>query len=355
MNLNDKNSKVNKEELKKFSLWEINKELSDREKKITPERQAGGPSFSDQAANTRSSRRIGIADFSAADLHEEKKSRQKVIYGVDNRKDYYQIAEQMSESELKIKEQCDSVVSLFNNDDLVISQDGEGQEVSLGTSKFGDAYGLCKDEIFFNQPVGAFCSGFLVADDLVATAGHCVNDDDVTNVSFVFGYRMNSENDAQTKISSSEVYRGKEIVGRKLTDDGTDWAVVRLDRPVKHHTPFKIRREGKIKDQQRVYVIGHPCGLPLKFATGSRVRNNQEESYFVANLDTYGGNSGSCVLHAGEDNDPENGIVEGILVRGETDFDDVDGCKRSNVCPDDKCRGEDCTRTTEFAHLIPEQ
>ena len=74
----------------------------------------------------------------------------------------------------------------------------------------------------------------------------------------------------------------------------------------------------------------------------------------MANLDTFGGNSGSCVLHAGEEDDLENGVVEGILVRGETDLNDVNGCKLFNVCPDDKCRGEDCTPTTEFAHLVPE-
>jgi V8-like Glu-specific endopeptidase len=346
----EKNNNVNKE-LEKFSLWEISKELADREKNIASEPQSDRPSRTSPTTNTRSSRRTGIAGFTTSELHDAKKSRQKVIYGVDNRQDYYQLDDQ---SESKIKKQCDSVVSLFNNDDLVPVQTDSGQQFSLGTSKFGEAYGLCEQEIFFNQPVGAFCSGFLVADDLVATAGHCVNEDDVTNVSFVFGYRMNSENQAQTTISSSEVYRGKELVGRQLTDDGTDWALVRLDRPVENHEPFKIRRNGKIKDQQRVYVIGHPCGLPLKYAAGSRVRNNQEESYFVANLDTYGGNSGSCVLHAGDENDLENGIVEGILVRGETDFDDVNGCKRSNVCPDDKCRGEDCTRTTEFAQLVPE-
>ncbi len=351
MSNNDENDANINKELKKFSLWEINKELSDREKKISPERQPDGPNLSSPSGNTHSSRRIGIAGFTSSELHEEKKSRQKVIYGVDNRKDYYQIDDQ---AEAKIKQQCDSIVSLFKNDDLVDSPDGEGHQVSLGTSKFGDAYGLCREETFFNQPVGAFCSGFLVADDLVATAGHCVDEDDVTSVSFVFGYRMNSETQAQTKISSSEVYRGKEIVGRKLTDDGTDWAVVRLDRPVTDHRPFKIRREGKINDQQRVYVIGHPCGLPLKYAAGSRVRNNEQEACFVANLDTYGGNSGSGVFHAGEDGDPDDGMVEGILVRGETDFEDVGGCKRSNVCPDDKCRGEDCTRTTEFAHLVPE-
>ena len=88
---------------------------------------------------------------------------------------------------------------------------------------------------------------------------------------------MTSENQAQTTVSSFEVYRGKDLVGKKLTDGGTDWSLVRLDRPVKNHEPFKIWRNGIIKDQQHVYVIDYPCGLPLRYASGSRVRNNQEE------------------------------------------------------------------------------
>jgi hypothetical protein len=219
--------------------------LADREKNIASEPQTDGPRISPMT-NTRSSRRTSIGAFTTSELHEKKKSRQKVIYGVDNRQDYYQLEDQ---SESKIKEQCDSVVSLFNNDDLVSVQTDDVHQFSLGTSKFGEAYGLCEQEIFFDQPVDAFCSGFLVADDLVATVGHCVNEDDASEVSFVFGYRMTSENQAQTTVSSSEVYRGKELVGRQLTDDGADWALVRLDRPVKNHKPFKIRRNGKIKDQ----------------------------------------------------------------------------------------------------------
>jgi hypothetical protein len=46
--------------------------------------------------------------------------------------------------------------------------------------------------------------------------------------------------------------------------------------------------------------------------------------------------------------------VEGILVRGETDFISNGSCTESLKCPNTGCRGEDCTRTTEFARLIPE-
>ena len=70
-------------------------------------------------------------------------------------------------------------------------------------------------------------------------------------------------------------------------------------------------------------------------------------SFFVCNLDTYGGNSGSPVFNSSTHE------LEGILVRGETDFIVTEnGCRKSNVCPQNDpnfvCRGEDCTRSTEF-------
>jgi hypothetical protein len=49
-------------------------------------------------------------------------------------------------------------------------------------------------------------------------------------------------------------------------------------------------------------------------------------------------------------------VVEGILVRGNTDFvyDSARRCYVSNRCADTGCPGwEDVTRTTQFASLIP--
>lgn len=77
MSNTDENDGNINNELKKFSIWEINKEISDRERKISTERQPDGPSLSSQGGNTRSSRRIGIADFTTSDLHEEKRADKK--------------------------------------------------------------------------------------------------------------------------------------------------------------------------------------------------------------------------------------------------------------------------------------
>jgi len=70
----------------------------------------------------------------------------------------------------------------------------------------------------------------------------------------------------------------------------------------------------------------------------------------VANLDTFGGNSGSAVFNA------ETGEVEGILVRGENDYvwSDENGsrCRVPQQCTNDACRGEDVTRITNIKTLM---
>jgi hypothetical protein len=73
--------------------------------------------------------------------------------------------------------------------------------------------------------------------------------------------------------------------------------------------------------------MGLPSGLPLKLAGGASVSNNQPAAFVVANLDTYGDNSGSPVFNAATQE------VEGILVRGENDFGQQGNCSVSLVCP----------------------
>jgi hypothetical protein len=45
----------------------------------------------------------------------------------------------------------------------------------------------------------------------------------------------------------------------------------------------------------------------------------------------------------------KTGQVEGILVRGETDYIAMNGCNISNSCANDGCRGEDFTK---IRHVI---
>ncbi|HMK37111.1 MAG TPA: serine protease [Desulfomonilaceae bacterium] len=267
------------------------------------------------------------------------RSQQKVIYGADDRKDLYELPQ-----DDRMKSSADSVVALFQAGN--VKDEGDGTS-SLFTSNFGVSRNLCPQERFRDQPVGAFCTGFLVAPDIIATAGHCVNAANVQDVRFVFGFEMLGPTSPRLNVGNNEIYRGAELIGREQVGTGPDWALVRLDRQVTNHPVLAIRKTGKIGKDQQLYVIGHPSGLPKKVAAGAAVRNNDAAGFFVANTDTYGGNSGSPVFNSGDH------VVEGILVRGETDFVQQGNCYVSLVCPAAGCRGEDCTRTTVFSSLIP--
>jgi V8-like Glu-specific endopeptidase len=315
---------------KKLSAYERMQELKARQMSDLAQGKKS------RSSKSTSSVRGMAKTVSPRELADSLNKERKLIYGVDDRQDYYQLLSGSPE-----RSECDSIVSLWESSDVQDAGDGQSD---LQTSKFADSQNLCEQEIFREQPVGAFCSGFLVDKDVIATAGHCVDEENLTSVRFVFGYRMETQNQSKATVKNSEVYSAKEIIGRKLEDGlGSDWCLVKLDRPVTNHKAFNIRKSGKIGNRQKVHVIGHPCGLPLKYAGGAWVRDNEDDPYFVANLDTYGGNSGSCVIN------DDTGEVEGILVRGDTDFVSLGDCRVSNVCPTTGCRGEDCTRTTEFA------
>jgi hypothetical protein len=276
-----------------------------------------------------------------AELAKVAQDRQRAIYGVDNRKDLYQV------SLAKLKKTASSVVGLVKTHDLQRQDDGS---YLLATETYRDAYQLCSNEPFAAQPIACFCSGFLVAKDVIATAGHCVKSQaDLANVRFVFDFRMVDADIARTRFGAGDVYAGKTLIGRQMASDGSDWALVQLDRAVVGRRPAKVRSAGKVKNAQALFVIGHPCGLPQKYAPGANVRDNTPAPFFVANLDTYGGNSGSPVFNAG------SGTVEGILVRGENDFVTNGSCYVSLVCPTTGCRGEDVTRATVWAAKVTKE
>lgn len=270
----------------------------------------------------------------------------KVIYGDDNRLD---MVETLNPKHIELSR---STAAQIDNKNLIRtskSRFGFGKDNYRVVSQTLQQIGICPTERFSHQVAGARCSGFLVGKDLLVTAGHCIKTiEDCENYSWVFGYEVKTTADVTVTLPYENVFHCKEIVARAL-DNNTqdDYALVRLDREVKNRNPLSFRREGVIADNASVFVIGHPIGLPTKVADGANVRNNQPEKYFIANLDTYGGSSGSAVF---------NSItyeVEGILVRGEDDwvYNPNTNCSESRICKNDSCRGEDVTRITNFKVL----
>lgn len=266
----------------------------------------------------------------------------KVIYGEDNRADVYQIPS------AQVREIADSTVALIPSRSL--KKDAQGV-IQIETSIYGKEMNLCKTEPYYDQPTAANCSGSLVGEDLIATAGHCISVNDCSRgtYSFVFGFRMQDEKTAITSVSSEEVYMCKEIVAREYTGN-QDYALVRLDRPVRGHRILSLQTT-PVQPGDDIYVVGHPSGLPTKVADGAKVRRWYNGAYFDANLDTYGGNSGSAVFNA------RTHEVVGILVRGAQDFtyDRENKCTKSNQCADDSCRGEDVTNISYIVQALNKQ
>lgn len=260
----------------------------------------------------------------------------KVIYGEDNRvdlkdsTDFYQLLGK-------------STAAMISGSNL--SANGDSMTISGPTLK---ERGMCGSERFAEQITAANCSGFLVGEDLLVTAGHCIKSQaDCNKYKWVFDYAYSDSDKGSFNVPKESVYNCKQVIEQSLSrSDMNDYALIKLDRKVADRAPLSFRKEGKIEQGANLVVIGHPTGLPTKVADDATVRK-LSGTYFVANLDTYGGNSGSAVF------DANTGMVEGILVRGETDYvrDSQRGCRISYVVDQNGGRGEDVTYITNIRAL----
>ena len=207
---------------------------------------------------------------------------------------------------------------------------------------------ICSTEAFANQYTAATCSGFLVGPDTIVTAGHCYRsfappETVCANFVWVFDYEMTSATSNPTKnIPLNNIYGCKQVLGSQF-DDNSDFAVIKLDRPVAGREPLKFRLSGQVSKSANLVVIGHPSGLPTKITLGGKIIDNTGARTFVTNLDTFHGNSGSAVI------DVSTGLVEGILTSGKTDYTPSDArdprsCQVVNVCRED---GSNCVSETD--------
>lgn len=266
-------------------------------------------------------------------------AEEKVIYGEDNRHEYFE------EVDASVQAISESTVALIKNSQIGNAIGGRHE---ITADNYGVSYDLCPTERYTEQSAAAFCSGFLVGPNLIATAGHCIKSAlDCSETTFVFDYAYKTKSASLSSADEGNVYRCKSVVHTEANSTGADFAIVEIDRPVIGRIPVLLRQSGKLNVGDDLTVIGHPAGLPMKIADGAKVRSTNAKDYFVANLDTYGGNSGSAVFNT------KTHEVEGVLVRGETDFVwSSKGCATSYVCKHDDCRGEDVTKISAVNEVL---
>jgi len=244
----------------------------------------------------------------------------KVIYGEDDRVEPYTVTDEkllaVSNSVAAMIPVADIKLPTSSRSSTTWGRGGDSQsskkEVTVTAPTLSER-NICASERFSDQITAANCSGFLVAEDVLITAGHCIEDQsDCDNFRWVFGYQVAADGKL-AKMTANDVYECKKIIGRELNDTGGDFAVIKLNKKVANRTPMKLNLAGKPQLADEVIVLGHPTGLPQKIAGGAEVRK-LEDIFFKANLDTYGGNSGSPIINA------RTYEVEGILVRGAEDY-----------------------------------
>ncbi|WP_164012352.1 trypsin-like peptidase domain-containing protein [Pyxidicoccus trucidator] len=261
--------------------------------------------------------------------------RDSVVYGVDNRQD----VNLHTDAYLRARAHQSTValmrptaINATNPDNVTFT----GNTLQVDNN-------LCATERFLSDPSPAFCSGTLIDDDLVLTAGHCITAANCANTRFVFNFYRATPLALQT-VTTQDIFSCSSVVARQLAvvnGQNLDFAVVRLDRSaVPRFTPAPVRSENAaLPVGQGVAVIGSGSGIPYKIDSGGSVRDSRTATldFFVANTDTFGGNSGSGVY------DLLWQSVVGILVRGETDYVANGSCNIVNVCSETGCRGEDIT------------
>jgi len=300
------------------------------------------------------------------------------VYGKDNRTDY-------CSRDAVLRGLADSVVSLFNSGGL--TRNGT-------TTLMNSPDHVSAGQRFSDEPAAAFCTGFLVGDDLVATAGHCVKDhpaapaaggkpskscaenlnmgDYCENIKFVFGFRKELGGFLPASVPAANVYSCASVVLHSKKS-GPDYTIVRLDRKVTDRMPLAINRgNAGLSAGVPLIVMGHPSGLPLKIADdaevtgtgdvyvnngGTQLKWSDKRYSFLTNLDTFHGNSGSPVFNA------RTLLVEGILVSGDGDYEpDPDNPGSTRVSTYTQAGhnpnlgqgvGEVCTKISVPARAIP--
>ncbi len=306
---------------------------------------------------------IAVLTTALAPLAQAKVAKKMfVVYGVDNRVEVFEATElqqRLARSTMAVMDKNEMTrdparpgVVQFTQSTLAewINESSKSNKLFSEETKMapGDI-NFCPGTRFVEQPNPSMCSGFLIAPDVAVTAGHCL---DLPNFCEDFKWVVDFKVDPLTgkagqDIPEENIYSCKKVVSGALDMmSAKDYALIQLDRRVDRE-PLTIRSESMVSDNQSLVVIGNPSGLPTKVAAGARVRKNEHEAFFVANLDTFQGNSGSAVFNA------ETGVVEGILVRGEEDFvpDFSKMCVKTNVCKEDDCRGEDVSRMTSIPEV----
>ncbi|MBX7191803.1 MAG: serine protease [Sandaracinaceae bacterium] len=229
-----------------------------------------------------------------------------VIFGADDRVELYEVRDNAQREAF-----ARAVPAMIHASRVHVDTSGS---VTFDAQPLGPSHELCEGEAHYDQPSAVSCSATLIDDDLVLTAGHCVDGWPCAEQRFVFGWYYDEAGVLHAR-RSDDVFRCSEVVVTELTS-ANDYAIVRLDRAAAG-PPLPVRLEPAVVGEA-VSLAGYPFGIPMKVVEHGEITANASRSRFYARLDAQPGNSGSGVFD--EElrllGDLTNGPVEALVRDG---------------------------------------
>jgi hypothetical protein len=272
-----------------------------------------------------------------AELVASVRATQRAIYGEDGRVDW-------GRASAEVQALGASVAALFWRRDL-LEVAGRYQVM---TTPFAQVFSLAPGEAFADQPCGAFGTAWVIDEHHMVTAGHCVPRGGVEAMVCVFGFAANRDGEVASSFDAEQVaFPSAALSSRQLDEEGDgDWAVLRFEQALAA-PPLRVRGSA-VEVGEPVWMLGYPCGIPLKYAPGALVTRHKNDDRFLATLDAFAGNSGSPVF------DAQHQVI-GMLVRGAEDWiPRRDGSMVAAVYPPEAL-GEEVMKLDRFLARRPSQ
>lgn len=223
------------------------------------------------------------------------------IFGHDDREET--LAPTVSD---ELRELARSVPAIVERKSLLPRSDGDYTPVGYPLTKMN----FCPEARFSEQQYVARCGASLIANDLVLTAGHCIDDDVVkwcNDYVIVFDYATGLGDQV---VQQSNVFTCASVVYRQFAlPFGEDLAIIRLARAVPGRRPVRLSQDS-FSVGQPLTMIGYPLGITQKVVeTGEVTPGGSLAVSFRHNLDTFSSNSGGPIFTTA-------GEQMGVLVRG---------------------------------------
>ncbi|MGZ3722673.1 MAG: trypsin-like serine peptidase [Bdellovibrionales bacterium] len=203
------------------------------------------------------------------------------------------------------QEAADSTAMMADSPKIAKKSSGDGYDLNWNAQNY------CPGHPFRGQKklAGGFCTSFLIASNMVATAGHCLRGKNCkTGITFIFGLKNSSPT-----APGDDVYKCSSVRNAKIPDLETpgkkysyndDIAIITLDRPVKGRKPLQMdfskydpKRSSSDMETMLTTSVGYADGLPVKASNGYRVTAPNGESNGVStSAQIVGGMSGGPVV-----------------------------------------------------------